>query len=253
MMSFMASLRKEILEQWRTNRLLITVVVLGVFGMLSPLMAKFTPEILKAVPGADAFAGLVPTPTVMDAFTQYIKNIEQFGILIALLITMGAVAQEKDKGTAALMLVKPLSRGGFLLSKFLAIGLTLLVSLAIAGLGAYYYTLFLFNPTDLGAWAAMNGLILVQFMVIVAITLLFSTLVRSQAAAAGLAVGVLLLSSIVGIVPSISKYLPGELTNWGGNIMVGGPLTAWPALWISLGIIVACLVTAWLIFERQEL
>jgi ABC-2 type transport system permease protein len=253
MKSFIASLRKEIIEQWRTHRLLVTVAVLGLFGMLSPLMAKFTPEILRAVPGAEAFAGLVPTPTVADAYAQYIKNIQQFGILIAVLISMGAVAQEKEKGTAALVLVKPLSRGGFLLSKFLAIGLTLLVSLVIACLGAYYYTLFLFKPTNLGAWAAMNGLFLVLFLVIVAVTLLFSTLVRSQAAAAGLSVGVLLLASIAGIVPSIGKLLPGELTSWAGSIMTGGTLTAWSALWISLGIIATCLVTAWQVFNQQEL
>ena len=35
----------------------------------------------------------------MDAVTQYIKNIGQFGVILALLLTMGAVAQEKDKGT----------------------------------------------------------------------------------------------------------------------------------------------------------
>ena len=130
-MSFIAELRKEILEQWRTYRLLICAVVLGFFGMTSPLLAKFTPEILKAVPGADAFSALVPTPTVIDAFTQYIKNMDQFGILLALLITMGAVAQEKDKGTAAMMLVKPLSRGAFLLAKFIAISLTLFVGASI--------------------------------------------------------------------------------------------------------------------------
>ena len=252
-MSFMAALRKEIKEQWRTYRLLICVVVLGLFGMTSPLMAKFTPEIIKAIPGAEVAASLIPTPTIADAFTQYIKNTNQFGILVALLITMGAVVQEKERGTAAIMLVKPLSRGAFLLSKFISISLTLVISLLVAGLGAYYYTLFLFNATDIGAWAALSGLLLVQFMVIIAITLLFSTLVRSQAAAAGLAVGVLLLSAIVGVVPTIAKYLPGQLLNWGGSIMLGQPQPAWPALWVSLGIILACLAGAWIIFDRQEL
>lgn len=252
-MSFLAALRKEIIEQWRTYRLLICVVVLGLFGMTSPLMAKFTPEIIKAVPGAEIAASLIPTPTIIDAFTQYLKNTQQFGILLALLITMGAVVQEKERGTAAIMLVKPLSRGAFLLSKFFSISLTLVISLVVAGLGAYYYTLFLFGSTDIGAWAAMNGLLLVQFMVVIAITLLFSTLVRSQAAAAGLAVGVLLISAIIGAVPTIAKLLPSQLLNWGGSIMLGKPQAAWPALWISLGIILACLVGAWVIFDKQEL
>ena len=252
-MSFFAELRKEIIEQWRTYRLLISVVVLGLFGMLSPLTAKFLPDIMKAVPGADMVASLIPTPTIADAFGQYIKNTNQFGVLIALLITMGAVAQEKERGTAAILLVKPLSRGAFLLSKFFSICLTLMISLVVACLLAYYYTLFLFNATDIGAWVVMNALLLVEILVVVAITLLFSTLVRSQAAAAGLAVGVLLISAIVGAVPAFGKYLPAELVNWGGSIMVGAVHTAWPALWVSLGIIVACLAAAWVIFDRQEL
>jgi ABC-2 type transport system permease protein len=252
-MSFIAALRKEIIEQWRTYRLLICVVVLGLFGMTSPLMAKFLPELLKSIPGAEVAAAIIPTPTIADAFTQYLKNTNQFGILLALLITMGAVASEKERGTAAIMLVKPLARISFLVAKFLSINLTLLISLVIAGLGAYYYTLFLFGPTDLVAWAAVSGLLLVQFMVIIAITLLCSTLVRSQAAAAGLAVGVLLFSSIISAVPVIAKLLPGQLLAWSGSILLGSPQPAWNALWVSLGIILACLTAAWIIFDKQEL
>ena len=100
-MNFLAALRKEWLEQWRTYRLLAVGVVLVVFGLLSPLIAKHTPEIIKLIPNGEAIAQLIPTPTVMDAVTQYIKNIGQFGVILALLLTMGAIAQEKDKGTAA--------------------------------------------------------------------------------------------------------------------------------------------------------
>ena len=52
MMSFFVALRKEWLEQWRTYRLLVTGVVLVVFGLTSPLIAKYTPELIKLVPEA---------------------------------------------------------------------------------------------------------------------------------------------------------------------------------------------------------
>jgi ABC-type transport system involved in multi-copper enzyme maturation permease subunit len=35
--------------------------------------------------------------------------------------------------------------------------------------------------------------------------------------------------------------------------MLGAPQTAWAALWVSLGLIVAFLAAAWLIFKRQEI
>ncbi len=73
-MTFLAALRKEILEQWRTYRIMIVAIVLTAFGMMSPLLAKFTPEILGMLPGAEQFAGLIPKPTITDAISQYSKT-----------------------------------------------------------------------------------------------------------------------------------------------------------------------------------
>jgi ABC-type transport system involved in multi-copper enzyme maturation permease subunit len=156
-MIFLAALRKELLEQWRTYRLLAVGVVLVVFGLLSPLIAKYTPEIIKLIPNGEALSHLLPTPTAMDAVTQYIKNIGQFGVILALLLTMGAVAQEKDKGTAAMMLVKPLPRATFLVAKFTALALTFTATIAIAGAACYYYTWLLFGALDAPRWLALNG------------------------------------------------------------------------------------------------
>jgi ABC-2 type transport system permease protein len=132
---------------------------------------------------------MIPEQTVVDAIAQYVKNIEQFGILLALLLSMGLVAVEKERGTAALMLSKPLGRGNFILAKFLGVAVILLAALLVAALGGYYYTLFLFEALPLGNWLALNGALLLVFLVVAAITLLFSTLFNSQAAAAGAGLG----------------------------------------------------------------
>jgi ABC-2 type transport system permease protein len=245
--------RKEMLELWRTSRLLVLVIVLAAFGMLSPLLAKYTPEILKMVPGAEQFAGLVPLPTILDAVAQYIKNMGQFGVLLALLLTMGAVANEKERGSAALMLVKPLPRISFILAKFLALSCAFAIATLVAGLGAYYYTLVLFGPLDFSAWLALNGLMLLDKLVYIAITLLFSTLFRSQAAAAGVGFGVIVLFTLLGSFPRMAELLPNQLVVWGGSLFSPAPISAWPAVWVAVGLMIACLAAAWQIFERQEL
>ena len=158
-MMAVTALRKEILEQWRTYRLFLVSAVLVAFGMLSPLLAKITPELFRMLPGGEQFASVMPAPTVADAIAQYIKNINQFAFLLALLTTMGAVAQEKERGTAVLMLVKPLGRGTFLGAKFAALALTYLIGILLAGLAAYYYTMVLFGAPDAGAWLLMNLLL----------------------------------------------------------------------------------------------
>jgi len=252
-MNFLAALRKELLEQWRTYRLLMLGVVLVFFGLLSPLIAKYTPEIIKLIPNGEAIAQLIPTPTMMDAVTQYIKNIGQFGVILALLLTMGAITQEKDKGTAAMMLVKPLPRVTFLAAKFTALALVFAIAIAIAGAACYYYTWLLFGAFDILHWLALNGLMLVYVLVYVALTLLCSVVTKSQAAAGGLALSLLFILGLTGSIPGLGEYLPGQLLTWGGGLMAGKAEAFWPALWVSVGIIVVALMGAWQIFERQEL
>src|SRR3990172_1804393 len=111
---FFVALRKELIEQWRTYRLLIALAVLVAFGFLSPLTAKYTPEILKLIPEGEAMAKLFPAPSAPHA-----------------------VAQEKDKGAAAMMLVKPLPRGAFLAAKFTALGVTFAASIALAAVACW--------------------------------------------------------------------------------------------------------------------
>lgn len=253
-MNLLASFRKEVFEQWRSKRLLILVIVLLFFGLTSPLMAKYTPEMLRLIPGAEQFASLVPKPTILDAVNQYVKNIGQFGILLALLLSMGAVANEKDKGTAALMLVKPLPRGVFLAAKFLALALTFLAGVFLAALAGYLYTYVLFGRLDVSAWLALNAAMWLQMLVYVALTLLFSTLVRSQAVAAGLGLGAILVFSLIEGIPSLGQYMPGNLLAWIPAAYAGQDIAfPWPALAVSLAIILVSLTAAWLVFKNQEL
>jgi ABC-2 type transport system permease protein len=252
-MSFLVAFRKEWIELARSYRLLVVAIVLVFFGLTSPLLAKFTPEIIKLIPGGEDLSRLIPPPTVWDAIAQYVKNIGQFGILLALLLTMGSVAQEKDKGTAAIVLVKPMPRSIFLAAKFAALAAMFAITLLAAGSACYYYTLLLFEPMDITSWLGLNALLLLYILVFVAITLFCSTLARSQAAAGGIALGLMALLGLVGAIPNLGKYLPGELITWGTRLMRGELTASWTAFGVSLGMIVFSLLAAWAIFRRQEL
>jgi ABC-2 type transport system permease protein len=252
-MNFLAAFRKETLEQWRTHRFLVVAAVLTVFGLLSPVVAKLMPEIFKMLPGAEPFVALMPQPTVKDAVDQYLKNISQFALIIGILMAMGSVTQEKDKGTAAVMLVKPLSRWTFLLAKLTALLAVFAGSFLLAGLGAYCYTMFLFGPMPLLPWFMLNGLLLVYTLVFVALTLFFSTIGRSQALAGGLSLAALAVLGVLGSFPGVGKFVPGQLANWGASLMAQTEQSAWPALSVSLGLILTSLVGAWLVLRRQEL
>jgi ABC-2 type transport system permease protein len=253
-MNFPAVFRKEMLEQWRTRRLLVVAAVFVVFGMASPLLAKFTPELMKSIPDMPPeLLAAIPAPTMVDAVAQYVKNMSQFGILLALLVPMGVVVQEKERGTAAFFLTRPVSRETFLLAKYTALSLGFGISLALAAIGCWYYTLVLFGALPWGPYLALNGLMLLVFLAYMALALLASTVARSNGSAAFLALAALVLVGGIGSLPRLNEFFPGQLFAWGTGLVLGGGESAWPAFGICLGLILACLVSAVLIFRRQEI
>ncbi len=253
MSGFRALLRKELLEQWRTTRLAVVATVFLLVGLSSPLLARFTPEILKAV-GGGQFQIILPTPTAADAYDQLAKNLGQFGALIAVLLAMGSVATEKERGTAALILTKPASRGAFLGAKMVAIATTLGVATAIAAAGAWFYTLVLFEPLDVLGFTAAAVLQWLTLVAFAAITFLGSTLTRSSLAAAGLGVAAFIVLGILSIVPTLGHYLPTGLGEPARGLALGLPgvdvLGPTAAAIVLIGALVG---VAWLVFRREEL
>ena len=251
---FRTLLAKEFREQWRTWKMIVFLAVFLITGIISPVLAKYTPELLKMIPNLPAgLANIIPTPTLADSVAQYLKNTEQFGILLVILLTMGVMAQEKERGTAAMLLTKPVSRSAVVLAKWLA-GMSIVVAGLIAdGLACLAYTAVLFEPIPFGAFWALNLLLLVYLGVYLTVALMASTLARTQTIAAVGGFGGLIVLAILGSIPRLSDYMPGQLANWGNSLVLKGDANAWPALGVSAGIIVLALVIACLRFEREEI
>lgn len=251
---FATAVGKELGQQWRTKRLLVVTAVFLLFGLISPLIARFTPELLRTIEGAEQFADLIPVPTTADALAQYVKNITQFGFILAVLLGMGAVAGEKERGTAAMILSKPLPRWAFVLSKFIAQSLVYALAFAVAALSAYTYTFLLFDPLAPGEFLLANVLLLVWLLAFAAVTLLGSTIAATTSAAAGIALAGAVILLLAGTLPRIGSLAPAGLVAWASQLGLaaaaspnGGAVTA------TVVIIVLSLVTAVAVFEVQEL
>ena len=142
MNSFIFFTYKELSEQVKTYKGLVIAVVLLIFGMTSPLLAKLTPDMLKM---AGLGASLqIPAPTYLDAYAQFFKNIGQMVLIVLMFVYAGSISGEVTKGTAALMLTKRLSRGGFVLAKFLSAVAVWTVSYAVSAAVCIFYTVYLF-------------------------------------------------------------------------------------------------------------
>jgi ABC-2 type transport system permease protein len=244
-------LRKEVTEQWRTARLPVMAVIFLVVGLGSPLLARYTPDIVRAAGGSLSIR--IPTPTQLDAIAQLTKNVSQFGAIAAVLLAMGSVAGEKESGTAAFVLTKPVTRPAFLVAKFGGLAITLAVAVAASGAGAYLYTAVLFaTPTAVGFGAACLVLLL-GVLVPAAVTFMGSTLVRSPIPAAGVGLAAIVVAGTVAAIPNAGRFSPFGFTVLANDLALGRAVTdwTWPVV-VNVGIVLAALAASWLAFRRQE-
>ena len=249
-------LRKELLESWRTMRLPIVAGLFLVVGLTSPLLAKFLPEIVKAAAGDQMPSIPIPTPVPADAVDQLWKNLAQFGAFAAIILAMGSVATERDRGTAAFILSKTVSRGAFIAAKVTAIGAVLGLCVALAVAVGWVYTAILFEPLPATGWIGLAALAWLGLGAWAALTFLGSTVTGSAAAAAGLGFGALLVLSIASAIPNVGQFTPGGLAGPAVALAAGVPVDVRdlivPVVSTTILIAVALGVSTWS-FRRQEL
>jgi len=249
-------LRKELLESWRTLRLPIVTGLFLLVGLSSPLLAKFLPEIIKAATGDQLPSIPIPTPVAADAATQLWKNVAQFGAIAAIVLAMGSVAAEKERGTAAFVLSKTVSRGAFLAAKVASIGAVLAIGVVLATAVAWFYTAVLFEPLPVAGWVGFAVLAWLGLAVWGAITFAGSVVTGSTAAAAGIGFVGLLVLSIASAIPTIGDYLPGGLAGPAIGMAAGTEVSTSDVATAVAGtlvlIVLAIVVAAWS-FRNQEI
>jgi ABC-2 type transport system permease protein len=125
-------------------------------------------------------------------------------------LTMRMIAEENSTGTLELILTKPLSDWQFVLGKFLAALLLILISLALTL--PYYITVASIGPIDHGAvWTGYMGLVLMSAAYI-SIGLFASSVTTNQIVA-------FLLALLIGIFfHLLFSLLAGNFPNFMGKI-----------------------------------
>lgn len=255
-MSGLAFLKKEFKEITKTYKIWVVPIIFLFFGFLSPIAAKVLPEILKPQLESQKIFIEIPPPTAADSFLQFFKNLAQMGMLAIILLSMGLVSEEKARGTFSLVLTKPISRTAVILSKFFAQKTLILASITIGGIVCYIYTLVLFKTANLSEFALAALLYLIYSLLIIAITLFFSTLFYNQIAAGGLSLlAFFTLSLLPSLSESFARYSPGAIPSLANKIVseqAAFSKSSWPIA-VSLLLVVVLLALSCLSFNRQEL
>jgi ABC-2 type transport system permease protein len=252
MTGFKTLLSKELREQFRTYRLLIVAGIFLFFGLSTPVLTKYTPELIEQFGGGVVIE--MPAPTALQSLTEYQGSLLQIGLLVVVLVTMGAIAGELKSGTGLMTLTKPVGIGAFVTAKLVAISATFIAGLVVGGIGAFGYTWLLFEDGNLVGFLAQTGLLAVFLMFCIAVTLVFSAIFRNSLAAGGVAVAAIIAGTTLSALPWVGRLMPGAITSWGNHLVAGESGGAeWLALGITVAIICGSIVLATQILKRKEI
>ncbi|MBE0480605.1 MAG: ABC transporter permease [Dehalococcoidia bacterium] len=247
MSGFGTLLRKELKESLRTYKLLIVLAVFFILGLATPLVFYFLPSL---VPG-DEFP--LPEFTAAEIAAEYISTIGQIGLIAAILVAMGSVARERESGTAATTLVKPVGAGPFIAAKLTGLALVFIAGVALGSAGAYLYTTVLFEDPGATSFAGAALLAGLYLLICLAVTVMFSSFFKNQLAAGGLALIVMVALTAISALPVMDEYAPGALLTWAGNQAAGQNVSHWGSVIVGTSLVAIAGITGWQVFKTREL
>jgi ABC-2 type transport system permease protein len=253
MNGFTVFARKEAREILRTWRVWVLPGILAFFALTGPFLARFTPEIVGALAGSQLGGLKIPTPTYLDAYAQWIKNLSQIALFALIIIYGSIISAETKSGTAVLVLTKPVSRTAFVIAKASVHSVFLAVLVVIGTLLTWGLTAAVFGKAPGSAlWSAALAW-LVFGVLFIALMTLFSVLIGSAAGAAGAGLGAYALMSIAAIWKPLGTYSPAGLATEPASLALGkNGAVLWPVL-TSLLLAVALVALAAQAFRHKDL
>ena len=224
---FSAYLKKELLENLRTYRLLILAVSYVVFGLMEPIMYRMLPMILESE-GLDPAMMQMMDTSQQGLLRSYIGNLSQIGLLIVTLSLMGTLASELQRKYWILPRSKGGSAAALVLSKFSLYSIGIILVTWAGFLVNFFYSAVLFESTGLELPAVIQSglLFALYFIFLLAFLFLMIALINKGIPAA---VVTLLVSFL--IFPLLSNFsllegfLPSALTEESGKFFLD-----WPSL-----------------------
>jgi ABC-2 type transport system permease protein len=246
--------RKEVREIIHTWRIWVLPAIMVFFAISGPLVARFTPEILGAVGGAELGQLALPTPTYLDAYGGWIKNLSQIVLFAIIIIYGGIVSSELRNGTVLLVLTKPLSRSAFVIVKTVVNCAFVVVVLAAGTLMTWAATAATFGTAPAGPLWSAAAIWLALATLYIALMTFLSVAIGSAAGASGAGIGAFALLSIAAIWKPLSQYSPAGLAGQAASLAAHAPTTSalWPVV-TSLAISVMFVAAAAALFRRKEL
>ena len=242
-------LGKELGEWFHTRRwlwqLLIWLIIInGLIAFMLWVAPMIAPE------GA--------TPPKVTGLLYFFSTVSLTGTIGVIILAQDEIIQEKQSGTAAWILSKPVARSAFILTKLLAnlFGALVFIVLlpGLVTLGEVFLAAHEVIPV--GLFLAGAGVILLALIFYLSLVILLGVLFESRGPVLGIALGVIFFCQLAGnYLPQIALVLPSSMHGIALGVAMGEPLPAmavWGVISTATMSIVFILVALWR-FQHTEL
>jgi ABC-2 type transport system permease protein len=220
---FVTLLSKENGAWWGTRRWLIqTIIWVTILNGIVAIQLFATPAAESMGPGI---------PDRSSAGVMILMTMSLIALTIgAVIIAQEALIDEKQSGTAAWILSKPVSRVAFILSKFIAHGLGLLVTgMLIPGLVAVIMFTAVGGSIAIGSFTTALGLVFLNVLFYLTLTLMLGTLFDGRGAVIAIPIAFMFGAELF---RSLTPWLV-NITPWGLLYGMDSPVP--PVVQVALG------------------
>jgi len=265
-------IRNENRLWWRTSRWWVQVLIwFAIVNGILFMVIGIAPS-MENPPGEDSIAqdaqvygqsGTVQESLAVDGLIVFLK---MAGIAMGIgvvVLAQDTLIGEKQSGTAAWVLSKPIERSAFILAKVISNSLGILMTMSVIQGGIAY--LILFRVTGKAfpilAFVEAIGMLFLSLVFWLTLTVMLGALSNRR----GLAIGIPLLlilgfSLFVEIAPWTANYMPWNLTSAVSgsqpaisvSLVLGQPITTtMPIIATVIGCLVFTIVAIWR-FQKEE-
>lgn len=249
-----AFIKKEWHEAVASYRVAILVILFILFGIVNVFTAKYTPEIISYVV-SEEFAKAMPTPSLIDAWLQFYKNIGQMGIIVAVILFSGTLTNEYNHGTLTLLVTKGLTRWKILVAKFFMNTAVFTIAYLLGILVTFVYGKIYFKSIEL-PHIELGLIILWVFMLFLLLLVnLGSVLLKSNYLVLLFVGSINVVLMVLNFIPDIKKYNPITLFTCGTPLLQGSleVTDVLPAIYVVIGIGILIKFLTIILFNKKSL
>ena len=246
MKQFIVLLKKELMELYRTKKILILGAVFLFFTILSPLTAHFMPDIIEMIGQQDQdIIIIIPDPTAIDSYLQFISNFGQITVFVMIIVLAPLIVEEKRKGTFHTLLNNKVTKTNFVLAKVIS-QIKVVTVLYAFSVGIFLlYTMILFDQILITNWHLFFISIYLYYIFLICLINLISVVTKTNIMSITFSLLAFFGIIVFNYIPVVGKYLPSNLMNIATKVIVDNDYIKYiPINYVSSILICFALVVA---------